>query len=352
MKKHIFEYLNPFELEMGGILPRFHVTYHTAGTYCPTKNNVIWACHTLTSNSNIMEWWSDLFGEGKLYDPKKHFIICASVLGSCYGSTYPLNADAAHMYHDFPVVSIKDMVRVHDLLRQSLGIERVHTIIGGSSGGKHALECAAMRPNLFDNVIPIAANARRSPWAIAFSETQRMAIEADATWKERHPKAGENGLKAARAIAMLSYRHHKTFDATQSEPNPEILRNFKAASYQSYQGEKFVERFDAFTYYKTTQAMDAYNIGRGRGGTIAALQSINANVLSIGIDTDIYFPSHEQGFIAEHTRNGTFELVSSIYGHDGFLIEAQKIAQVIKQFYDHHTTLEHQASRTAEQATA
>lgn len=341
MKTITFKYQKPFELELGGILPQLHTTIFTAGTYNPKKNNVIWVCPTLTASANVFSWWNQLFGENSFYNPQNHFIVCAAVLGSCYGATHPLDAPKGYEFHQFPKITIRDIVRVHDLVRQSLGIERIHTLIGGSSGGKQALEWAIQQPNIFENVITLAASAKQSPWAIAFSATQQMAIEQDPTWRESHAKAGINGLKTARAIAMLSYRSYTTFEIEQGEQNSEKTFDFKASSYQKYQGEKFIKRFDAFTYMLMQKAMDSYNLGRNRGGTISALQSIKARVLSIGLDTDILFPVTEQRYIAQHVPDGWFTEIQSQHGHDGFLVDTQQITKAIQKF--HQSPKEYQA---------
>jgi homoserine O-acetyltransferase len=333
MKKHIYRYNQPFQLELGGTLPFIDITYYTAGTYQADKNNVVWACHTLTATANVFDWWAGLFGENDVFNPKEHFIICATVLGSCYGTTGSMDAPDGYKYHNFPKITMRDMVLVHDLLREHLGIQKIQTLIGASSGGNQALEWAIIHPNLFQNLIIISANATRSPWAIAFSATQRMAIEADPTWKENQPKAGLNGLKTARAIAMISYRSYGTYALKQSDPNPNIYENFKADSYQRYHGSKIVERFDAFTYYLMTLAMDTYNIGRNRGGVLKALSQITAKTLVLGISSDLLFPVEEQHFLAKHIKRSQLEIIESPYGHDGFLIEMTKISLRVKRFF-------------------
>lgn len=333
MEQHIYRFNQPFQLELGGILPYIDITYYTAGTYHPNKDNVVWVCHTLTATANVFDWWAGLFGENDLFNPKEHFIICATVLGSCYGTTGPMDAPQGYKYHSFPKITMRDMVRVHDLLRKHLGIQKIQTLIGASSGGNQALEWAIIHPSLFENLIIVSGNATRSPWAIAFSATQRMAIETDPTWKENHAKAGLNGLKTARAIAMISYRSYDTYALKQKDINPNIYENFSADSYQRYHGDKIVERFDAFTYYTMTLAMDTYNVGRGRGGIFKALKQVKAKTLILGISTDILFPVEEQEFLAKHIEDSHLEIIESPYGHDGFLIEINEITLRIKRFF-------------------
>ncbi len=334
MEKHIYRYNQSFQLELGGTLPFIDITYYTAGTYQADKDNVVWACHTLTATANVFDWWAGLFGKNDVFNPNEHFIICATVLGSCYGTTGPMDAPDGYQYHNFPKITMRDMVHVHDLLRKYLGIQKIQTLVGASSGGNQALEWAIINPNLFENLIIISGNATRSPWAIAFSATQRMAIEADPTWKENQPKAGLNGLKTARAIAMISYRSYDTYALKQGDINPNIYENFSADSYQRYHGNKIVEHFDAFTYYSMTLAMDTYNVGRGRGGVLKALSQITAKTLIMGISTDLLFPVEEQEFLAKHIEGSELEIIESPYGHDGFLIEMTEISLNVKHFFE------------------
>jgi homoserine O-acetyltransferase len=210
----------PFPLDLGGVLPELTIGYHTHGQLNESKNNVIWICHALTANSDPMEWWPGLVGPGKLFDPEKHFIVCANMLGSCYGTTGPLSinpATGSPWYLDFPKITIRDMVAAHEILRQHLGIDKIHTAIGGSIGGHQAMEWAISRPALFENLVLLATNAVITPWAIAFNHSQRLAIEADPTFHQGIPDGGSSGLRAARSIALLSYRNRQTYNRTQQE---------------------------------------------------------------------------------------------------------------------------------------
>ena len=331
----IFESDKPLILESGNIIPAWHLAYTTYGSLNFTKDNVVWIFHALTANSNAAEWWPGLVGEGKLFDPKKYFIICVNMPGSCYGSIGPLdkNPETNESYfHDFPFFTPRDMIRCYEPLREHLGIEKIKMGIGGSMGGQQLLEWAIEEPDLFENIFPIATNARHSPWGIAFNASQRMSIEADSTWKEKKPDAGIEGMKAARSIALISYRHYETYHASQSEHHIEKIENYKSESYQKYQGEKLSKRFNAFSYYFLSKGMDAHNVGRSRGSIENALQQIKAKTLAIGITTDILFPVSEQQFIAENVPNGNFIAINSLYGHDGFLLEFEQIEDIITNF--------------------
>jgi len=325
-----------FQLESGEYLPEFQLYYTTYGKLNDDKSNVIWICHAFSGNSDFTEWWSGLFGEGKLYDPKNHFVICVNMLGGCYGSTGPLSENPVTnmpYFHDFPLLTNKDLVNSYKLIREHLNIDRIHTVIGCSMGGQQAIEWAVEEPDLFDHLVAIGANAKHSPWAIAFNETQRMAIAADQTWKENHEAAGMEGMKAARAVGLLSYRNYVCYEAKQHEGTDEIFDNFKASSYQNYQGEKMKKRFNAFSYWIISKAMDSQNVGRGRGGLVKALKKIKAKSLFLGIDNDILFPTIEQKFLTENVSGAVYGEIDSIYGHDGFLLEFDKLTETINIFY-------------------
>lgn len=329
-----YKYNAPFQLELGDELPYLEIAYHTYGKLNAAKDNVVWVCHALTANSDVFDWWSGLFGENDLFNPQEHFIVCANILSSCYGSTSPLQTLKSRQFHKFPTVTIRDMVNAHEVLRKHLKIEKINTIIGGSMGGQQALEWNVQQPNLFNNLILLATNAQHSPWGIAFNESQRMAIENDSTWQLSTVSAGLKGLKAARSIALISYRSYFAYNQTQQEIENHKTDNFKAASYQRYQGEKLAKRFNAFSYYRLTQAMDSHNLGRNRESVEAALKKITANTLVIGISTDFLFPPNEQRFIAKHIANSRFIEIDSFYGHDGFLVETEKITEIIQNFFE------------------
>lgn len=324
-----------FRLECGTTLPEIEIAYHTYGELAPTGDNVVWVCHALTGNSEAADWWDGLVGEEKLFNPEQHFIVCANMLGSCYGSTGPLSINPAtgKAYgHDFPLVTVRDMVAAHELLREHLGIQKIHVALGGSMGGQQVLEWAIQKPDLFEHIALLATNAQHSPWGIAFNESQRMAIYADDTLlDEDNPEAGKKGLETARSIAMLSYRSYDTYQMTQTDAEDKI-GDFRASSYQRYQGLKLWKRFNVFSYLTLSRAMDSHNVGRGRGGVDKALQEVKANTLVIGITSDLLFPLREQEQIAKGITGAQYTELESIYGHDGFLVEFQRIETLIRQF--------------------
>ncbi len=336
MPDHFFDLPTPFPLESGETLAGARVAYRTWGQLNAARDNVVWVCHALTANADVLDWWPGLFGEGYFFDPADWFIVCANILGSCYGSTCPLDPDPATgvgRFQQFPLLTIRDLVAAHEALRQELGLSYIHTLIGGSLGGQQALEWAVSQPELFGHLVVIATSARHSAWGIAFNEAQRLAIEADATYHEGRPGGGDAGLAAARAVALLSYRGHDAYGNTQTEPDDNRLRDFRASSYQRYQGNKLVARFDAYSYVVLSRAMDSHHLGRGRGGVEPALAGIRARTLVLGITSDVLFPLVEQREIAEGIPGAVYGELDSGYGHDGFLLETVKITQALEVFY-------------------
>jgi homoserine O-acetyltransferase len=291
--------------------------------------------HALTANSDPAEWWDGLVGTGKLFDPAIYFIVCVNMPGSCYGSIGPLNTNPhtnAPYYHDFSFFTTRDMIRAYQPLKDFLGINSIHIGIGGSMGGQQLLEWAIEEPQLFKFIFPIATNARHSAWGIAFNASQRQAIETDATWKEKNHAAGIEGMKTARSMALISYRNYDTYEQGQAEAANEKITDFKSESYQRYQGEKLAKRFNAFSYYFLSRAMDAHNVGRQRNSVPDALQQIKAKALVIGIESDILFPLEEQQYLARQIPGAAYVSIHSTYGHDGFLLEYAQIQDCITNF--------------------
>jgi homoserine O-acetyltransferase len=322
----IYKYHQPFTLESGISLPKLKIAYHYYGEYTPGKK-VAWVCHALTANSDAADWWKGLVGEGSIINPNDYFIVCANLIGSCYGSTGPMSVDELDTRLDqFPNITIRDMVRAHILLRQHLGIEKIDLLLGGSMGGYQALEWAIMEPSVIQKMFLIATTAAESAWAVAIHTAQRLAIEADPTWKETKPNAGAKGLKAARAIGMLTYRNYGIFKEKQTDADPEKMDDFKASSYINYQGDKLVNRFNAYSYWLLTKSMDSHHLARGRGGDLAVtLTSIQTPTFIIGINSDILCPLAEQKFMEAHMPNTSLVAIDSMYGHDGFIIETAQI---------------------------
>lgn len=332
----LFNYSNPFELENGEILPELTIAYHTYGTLNSDKSNCVWVCHALTANSDAADWWPGVIGKNGFIDPSRYFIVCANILGSCYGSTGPLTKDPATglpYYSTFPVVTIRDMVRAHIHLRKHLGIDKIHLLMGGSMGGYQALEWCAIENDIIEHLFVVGTSATESAWGIAVHTSQRLAIEADASWKSHQKDAGQRGLKAARAIGVITYRNYGILVEKQTDPDSEKLDNYKASSYINYQGDKLVNRFNAFSYWLLTKSMDSHHLGRGRGGSPEkVLKKFRQKTLIMGIATDILCPLHEQEFLAQHIPGSTLVKINSPYGHDGFITESEHISKALSDW--------------------
>ncbi len=333
-----FQHPHIFQLENGDSLPGLAIAFSTYGKLNAEKNNVVWVCHALTANSDVAEWWPGVVGSGHIINPEKYFIVCANIIGSCYGSTGPLSNNPASgqpYFHQFPFISIRDMVNAHILLRKHLGIEKIHLLIGGSMGGYQAMEWCIMEKNIAERLVLLATSASESAWGIATHTAQRLAIEADGTWQKDTKDAGSKGLKAARAIGMLTYRNYNIMVEKQSDDDIEKVDGFKASSYINYQGDKLVNRFNAYSYWLLTKSMDSHNIARGRNSDAAnILKTIVQPVLIIGISSDILCPLVEQRMLAASIPNTTFVEIDSEYGHDGFMVEHEQISKHIAAWID------------------
>lgn len=335
-----YDHSEPFRLEFGGTLPKLRIAYHTYGTLNETGDNVVWVCHALTANSDVADWWPHTVEEGKFLDPARYFIVCANILGSPYGTTAPLHVNpetGKPYYADFPKYTIRDIVNAHRVLADALGIGRIHTLVGCSVGGFQAVEWAVMEPDRFDRLALMATDGVATPWTIAIDETQRMCIEADTTYGEPRPDAGAAGLAAARAIGLLSYRGPMGYNITQRDTE-EMPVTRRAVSYQRYQGEKLVRRFDAYSYHAILDSFDTHDVGRGRGGMYAALSTIKAKTLVIGLTTDIVFPPSDMIALAARIPKAVYAEIHSPFGHDGFLVEHLQLNTLMKPFMECEVT--------------
>ena len=308
----------PFELESGDVLPGLDIAYHTFGKLNERRDNAVWVCHALTANSDVADWWPGTVETGRFLDPL---------------SVNPATGEP--WYGDFPPLTIRDMARALALLADELGLDSIDTIVGASVGGFQALEWAAEQPWRFKKLILIATAAEAMPWTIAIDESQRMAIKADSSWGERRADAAGAGLAAARAIGLLTYRGGSGYNATQTDPpaaDGRPVYDRRACSYQRHQGEKLRRRFNAYSYVAILDAFDTHDIGRGRGGIRAALSRIEAPALVIGITTDIIFPPDELRGLASALPRGRYEEIESRLGHDGFLVENDRLNALIQPF--------------------
>lgn len=329
-KEHTYIHKEDFDLELGGSISGLRLKYFTWGRLNDDKSNVIWVFHALTANANVEAWWPEMVGDEYLFKPKEHFIICVNLLGSCYGSTGPLDIDPRSnekYYGDFPKITMRDIVNSFRLIKEELGITKALIGAGASMGACLGLEWSIMEPDFFKELLIVGCSAKESAWGKAIHTAHRMALEADQSWGERRDDAGAKGLAASRAFGMVVYRSFDCFNHFQKEEE-DIVGEYKAESYQRYQGKKLVDRFNAYSYDTLLKALDSHNVGRYRGTIEQALAKIKAKAILIGIESDILYPKQEQFFLHEHIPDSYYESIDSLYGHDGFLIETKEIKEV------------------------
>jgi len=354
----------PFVLAGGGQLHDITVAFETWGKLSPQADNAILVCHALTGDSHAAGpadaghaapgWWDDLIGPGKALDTERWFVVCANVLGGCQGTSgpaSPLPDRLGHYGPHFPVVTIRDIVRTQARLADALRIDRWHAVIGGSMGGMQALEWAIMYPDRVDRLVPMATCTAATAQQIAWWSTGRRAIALDPKWRDGHyydAKPGDGphaGLALARMISQVTFRSDDVFtDRFGREPvEPlggtfEMWQRFEVERYLDYHGAKLSRRFDANSYLLLTKAMDLHDVGRGRGGEAAALKRISAPTLSVGINSDILYPSYQQLDLADGIEavggSATYAEIDSPHGHDAFLIAIDQVAAALVPFLE------------------
>eukprot|EP00941_MAST-03F_sp_MAST-3F-sp1_P005732 g5732.t1 len=340
-----------FALDSGEVLEEARVRYKTWGTLNEEKDNVLVVCHALTGNADVSSWWGDFLGHGKPFDLDKYFVVCANMLGSCYGSSGPkdVNPSTGKPFGlTFPRTTVRDSVRLHSqMVREGLGAKRVACAIGGSLGGMQVLEWMLLGSDFVKAGIPMACGAHHHAWQIAISEAQRQAIYADPLWENGQydlENPPHSGLSVARQIAMISYRTHSAYETKfgrELQPDSVNEQTFAVEGYLRHQGKKFLPRFDPASYVRMTQMMDTHNVAageaEGRGETAAeVLSKIKQPALIVSISSDVLYPVAEQEFLAKHIPNSQLELIESPEGHDGFLLEQGPISILMKDFLTQH----------------
>jgi len=326
-----------FLLESGAVLHDVEIAYRTWGDRANAADHTIMICHALTGSADVDAWWPGIIGAGKTFDPARDFIICANILGSCYGTTGPANLKpgSRERYRaDFPRISVRDMVELERMLLDELGLDRIELVTGPSLGGMQALEWAASYPERVGSVVPIGVGGRHSAWCIGISEAQRAAIAADPNWKGGYyadDARPTQGLAAARMMAVCTYRSRDSFEERfgREERSADL---YEAQSYLQHQGRKINERFDANTYVTLTHAMHTHDLARGRGPYPEVLQRIAQPSLVVSVSSDALYPPAEQIELAEHMPNAQYEVLESAHGHDGFLIETDNLGALIARF--------------------
>lgn len=352
--------VQPLALEGGGVLEEVRLCYESWGRLNETRSNAILICHALTGDAHAAGrytatdrkpgWWDEAIGPGKAIDTDRYFVLCSNVLGGCQGSTGPSSINPATgeaWGADFPAVTVRDMVRAQARLLEQLGIERLHAVIGGSLGAMQALEWGATFPERVERVVAIGGAGRFHPQGIALNEVQRQAILHDPAYQggRYYGTPGPvHGLATARMLGMITYRSDPSmwaqFGREQRPGAPAVARPeevaFQVESYLHHQGQRLVERFDANSYLYLTRAMDLMDLGRGRESYEGAHALIRARVLAVGIASDLLFPPYLQRETVELVRaaggDASYIEMSSIWGHDAFLVDWGEIAGRVRSF--------------------
>jgi len=338
-----------FSLEAGGVLRSPSLHYAIYGEPNAAGDNVIFVAHALSGSARVADWWPRLFADGGLLQSAGHCVIGINVLGSCYGSTGPGSIDplTGHRYGpDFPLVTVGDIARLQTRLLEKLKIRRLELVMGASIGGMQALELAIQFPELVQRVVSIGA-APLGAMGLGLNHLQRQMIQLDPAWQGGHyapDQKPRQGLALARALAVCTYKSSELFEhrfarqPDRSGQDPWSGGRFDVDGYLDYQGEKFVERFDANAYLALTRTMDLFDPVRGYPSAKAAFSRIQAEVMLVGISSDWLFPAAEVASLAESMQKAGVrcqyrELVSS-HGHDAFLAEPDDLARLVRPFLE------------------
>ncbi|MFB7919163.1 homoserine O-acetyltransferase [Streptomyces sp. NPDC056061] len=348
----------PLPLEAGDRLPGVRLAYETWGRLAPDRSNAVLVLHALTGDSHVAGpagpghpapgWWDALIGPGRALDTDHWFVVAPNVLGGCQGSTGPAShrPGGRRWGGAFPRLTQRDQVLAEAGLADALGIERWALVVGGSMGGMRAVEWAVSHPERVASLLLLATTGVASADQIAWASAQLHAIRTDPHWRDgdyhdAEPGQGPHaGLGVARRIAHITYRGAEELDArfgnhAQDGEDPGSGGRYQVESYLDHHAAKLVRRFDAASYAVLAEAMNAHDIGRGRGGTRAALARVTARTLVAGVDSDRLYPLSQQEELAAGIPSADrARVIASPYGHDGFLIEAPQIAVLVRELLD------------------
>ncbi|MDA3011039.1 MAG: homoserine O-acetyltransferase [Actinomycetota bacterium] len=352
-------------LDGGGVLDAVEIAYETWGTLNDDASNAVLLCHAWTGDSHAAGragpghptpgWWESIVGPRAAIDTDRWFVVCSNVLGGCQGTTGPSSLDpqtGVAYGSKFPVVTIRDMVRAQARLADHLGIRRWHSVIGGSMGGMQVLEWAVTYPDRVRSIVPIASCLQASAQQIAWESIGRRAILHDPNFRGGDyydAPAGQGphrGLSTARMVAQVTFRSDNVFNqkfgrdvvGSDQHSNAPAEQQFEVERYLEYHGDKLTRRFDANSYLLIGRAMDLHDIARGRGGLDSAIKRITAPTLSIGIASDMLYPSYQQIQIRDALVTcgvrADYVEIDSPHGHDSFLIDLDQVAPPITRFLE------------------
>jgi len=351
---------NRFVMNNGRELGPITVAYETYGNLNGARDNVILVEHALTASAHAAGknspldkypgWWDVMIGPGRAFDTDKYFVVCSNILGSCYGTTGPssVNPETGRPYGlSFPLVTIRDMVKVQKALTDHLGIKRLKTVVGGSMGGMQAIEWALQFPHMVDSIILVASGAVSNPQAIAIHKVGIRAIMDDPNWKGGDYYGGappDKGLAIARMIGHITYLSHGWLweKFGRNHPDPASMKtrldsNFDIEDYLEYQGARFVERFDANSYIYIMRAIDIYDPAEGYGSLEESFMRMKCGkALVASFTSDWLFPAYQSIEVVKALEDNKIKTsyyeIDSPYGHDSFLLEYVKLTDYIKKF--------------------
>jgi homoserine O-acetyltransferase len=337
------------------VLPDVRVAYETWGTLNAAADNVVLVEHALTGDSHVVGpagpghptagWWDGLVGPGLPLDTDRFFVVSSNVLGGCQGTTGPVSTapDGRPWGSRFPYVTIRDQVRVEEALLDRLGVSRLAAVIGGSMGGMRAIEWAVMGGRRIERAIVLASGAHATADQIAWAQPQLLAIRTDPDFAGGNyydtGRTPEAGLGIARRIAHITYRTETELNdrfGREAQPGEDPLGaadrgRFAVESYLDHHAGKLTRRFDANSYLVLTEAMNSHDVGRGRGGLAAALGRVEADCTVAPVDTDRLYPPRLSDEMAALLPRATTESIRSAFGHDGFLIEIDQVAEIVRR---------------------
>ncbi|MBI4596341.1 MAG: homoserine O-acetyltransferase [Candidatus Tectomicrobia bacterium] len=357
VKTELLHVPGPFMFDNGETISELDIAYEKYGRLSPERDNVILIAHALSGDAHVAGfhssiekkpgWWDNMIGPGKSFDTNRYFVICANVLGGCRGSTGPasINPLTGMPYAlDFPLVTIKDMVNAQKILLDHLRVNKLLSVVGGSMGGMQVLQWAISYPEMVSSIIPIASALRHSAQQIAFNEVGRRAIMADPNWKGGHyytDNPPNDGLAVARMIGHITYLSEDLMQikfGRQDRGNREKLfkPSFEVEHYLDYQGESFVQRFDANSYLYITNALDDFNLNVELARTPRLELFNKIRCLVISFTSDWLYPSAQSKEIVRQLRGKGFEVtyceVDSNHGHDAFLTDIETQTALITNF--------------------
>jgi len=357
----VVELDEPLKLQCGKTLSPIDVAYETYGTLNQAGDNAVLVCHALSGNAHAAGfhspqdkkagWWDNQIGPGRGIDTNKYFVICSNFLGGCSGTTGPssINPRTGRRYDlEFPMITIADMVKVQKLLLDKLAIKRVLAVVGGSIGGMQALQWAIEYPDFVKAAVPIATTAHLGAQAIAFDAVGRNAILTDENFRDGQyadQKGPDHGLAMARMIGHITYLSEQGMRQkfgrelrSNNRYNYDFQSEFAVETYLDYQGQTFVERFDANSYLYITKAMDYFDLEKDYGGLKNAFANVKSRFMVISFTSDwLFTPEQSEKIVrclAANKKDVSFCNIKSPYGHDSFLLKPDNLGDFISGFLD------------------